>query len=343
MTLMRPFLLLLILVLGPVVAFTQERAGELSIDDVYLEPTYISRETEGGQFTLGQSSFSLKWEYKEKYRAKISIGSLEERYMPQIYDLTVPSRDLGVIEGYAEYEGVYGRIRLGLLPLNFGYGGYSANSDLVFTRSAIYENRIVARRDFGLSFLTSHNGYYTEIIAHNGELDQTGSDGDVWTTANWGWTNERNARVQLSMQVGRTSLVSTTAGESGLAGFDPTLSSLWKIVDLTLHWFPRNSEIVFQNTWGENEQGEMQNRFSSNDLEMVRMFSPTWGVGLRYNYFDENRKLKNDGVTNTGLAIVTGTSERTSRVFMIYNRRTEEGDDVASDEFRVVWRLIPYF
>jgi hypothetical protein len=340
---MQAKLLLFILAFCPTLVFAVERAGVLSIDEVYLEPSYITRETEGGKFSLGQSSFSLKWEYKERYRARIAIGSLEERYIPQIYDQTIPSRELGAIEGYAEYDGIYGRVRLGLIPLNFGYGGFSSNHDLVFTRSAIYDQRIVARRDFGLSFMTSHNGFYTEIIAHNGELDQNASDGDVWTTANWGWTNDRNMRAQLSMQVGRTTFESTAAGESGLAGFDPTTSALWKIVDFSLHWFPKRSEVVLQSTWGEAEQDNIKNSFSSNDLELVRMFSSRWGFGLRYNFFDENRKVKDDGVSNAAVALVSSTEERTSRVFLTYNRRTEEGEDIASDEFRLVWRLIPYF
>lgn len=340
---MRFLFLLCLLGLGPTLVLAQERAGKLSIDEVYLEPTYISKETEGGEFTLGQSSFALKWDYRERYGGRIQIGSLEERYLPQIYDLSVPTRDIGIIEGYAEYQGIYGRVRLGLLPLNFGYGGYSANRDLIFPRSAIYEQRIVARRDFGLSWMTSHNGYYTEIIAHNGELDQAASDGDIWATANWGWTNDRNARVQVSMQGGSTSVESTTAGETGLAGFDPGKGAQWRMADLTLHWYPRNTEIVLQSTWGQREQGAAKGTFAANDFEIVRMFSPKWGFAVRYNQFDPNRKVSDDAVSNAGLAIVTGTPERTSRVFVTYNRRTEEGVDVPSDEFRLVWRLVPYF
>lgn len=340
-------LILLALAFSPLVisqiSFAQERAGELSVDEIYLEPNYYTRETQGGEFSLGQSSFTLSWLYKEQFRAKFSVGSLEERYTPQYYSAATLIHDIGVIEAYAEYEGVYGRVRMGLLPLNFGFGGYQSNRDLVFQRSMIYENQVVARRDFGISWYTRYGSYYTELIAHNGELDETNSDGDVWTTANWGWLNDRNLKVQLSMQAGRSSSESTTFGSNGLAGFDKNNPALWRFVDLSIFWFPKKSEIVLQSTTGDCQQDDEKGKMSAHTLDIIHMFAPKWGFGLRYNVYDPDLAVKDDSVSSASVALIAGTAEDTSRVFFIYNRRTEEGNDVPSDDFRLVWRLIPWF
>jgi hypothetical protein len=339
------FILLAAVNLGSLATFAQERAGTLRLDEVYLEPTFISKEREGGRFGLNETSFSLSWNYQDSFRSVLSVGSLVERYTPQVYlsDDDV-NEGFGVYEAFGEYQGIYGRVRFGLLPLNYGYGGYQNKRALVFPRPMIYEERVVARRDFGLSLSTQYNGYYTEIVAHNGELDEKARDGRIWTTANWGWTNENNLRVQLSMQVGQTGAEATTGPLTpGLAGFDYSQDALWRFADLSLHWFPRKWEVVLQASIGEREQGNDRGTLSANNLDVIHMFRPGLGLGLRYEVYDPDRDQDGDDITNTSIALVTGTAENTSRVFLIYNARSQGGSSAALDEFRLVWRLIPYF
>jgi hypothetical protein len=320
-----------------------EKAGEVSFDELYLEPFFFSREGQGGEFRLGQSSVTFGWRHQDRFRTKLQIGSLEERYTPSIYDQGLVSREIGIIEGFGEYQTPYGEVRLGLLPLNFGYGGYSLNRELIFNRSLLYDRRTIARRDMGLSWRTSFNGFFTELIFHNGEVDRDASDGRVWTTGNWGWMNERGFRFQVSMQTGRTSLDSTLNGQSGLAAFNKDFAADWRFADITLAWHRPKYDFAVQATWGEQDQEQVTGRMFAVDVEGIRMFSPRFGAGLRYNRFDPNRALSNDAITDYAVALVTGTHEKTSRVFVTYTRRVEDGTDLPSDEVRLVWRLIPYF
>lgn len=330
-------------------AHAQERAGEMSIDEIMVQPTYSSVETAGGEFSFGSSSFSLLWNYENRYRARLSLGGNGLRGTPRIYEAADPTDQIDFYEAYGEYDGYYGRFRFGLLPINFGHGGTLRESQLVFQRAYIYSYRIVALRDFGVSFYTENNGYYTELVAHNGELDESNRDGEVWATMRWGYDNERNMSVQMSAQSGRTTTDSTNAtgpgnaGDSGLAGYDATMNSLWRLGSFSVHWYPRKWDVVLQTTYGEREQKSEEGSFSSHQLDAIHMVENFWGLGLRYETYDPNRDIEDDGFASTSLALVTGSKQALSRVFFIATKKVEEGKDVSSDEFRLVWRLTPYF
>src|SRR5690606_34021741 len=130
-----------------------------------------------------------------KLSAYIAVGSTLSRNLPAYYAV-VPHEELGFYEAYGEYVGVNGQLRMGLIPLNFGYDGILDQSERIFKRALPYSERILGLRDLGLSYFTSHNGYYTEIVGHNGEIDNQ-QDGRLWTTGRWGWSNDRNFRAQI--------------------------------------------------------------------------------------------------------------------------------------------------
>lgn len=324
-------------------AHAQERAGEMSIDEIMVQPTYSSIEAAGGDFSFGSSSFSLLWNYENRYRARLSLGGNGLRPTPRIYDSADPTDQIDFYEAYGEYDGFYGRFRFGLLPLNFGHGGGLREAQLVFQRAHIYSSRIIALRDFGISFYTENKGYYTELVAHNGELDASSRDGEVWATVRWGYDNQRDIDIQMSAQSGRTTTDATAAGASGLAGFDATENSLWRYGSFSVHWYPKKWDVVLQSTYGEREQKGEEGSFNSHQFDAIHMVKNFWGLGLRYETYDPNRDIEDDGFSSTSLAVVAGSKQALSRVFLIATKKVEEGKDVSSDEFRLVWRLTPYF
>jgi hypothetical protein len=324
-------------------AQTEERAGTLFIDEILLRPAYITRETEGGQFSLTESSFRLGWKLDGRLSATVAVGSLKQRAVPRFYQTADPDEDLGFYEAYGQYEGVYGTLRMGLLPLNFGHDGYQKDRDLIFPRPYIYTERVVALRDFGISLSTSNKGFYTELIAHNGEVAEKEKDGDVWTTANWGWSNERNLKVQVSMQAGRTTPDSTQNGASGLAGFDASKSARWRMGAFSAYWHPLKWDVMLQTVYGEREQDQKKGSFNAQQFDLIHMYRPGLGAGLRYEMVDPDRDMEDDAFNRTSFALIFGSEKAVSRFFFIFSNQVEEGNDVSSDEFRLVWRIIPFF
>ena len=315
----------------------------MSIDEIMVQPTYSSVETAGGDFSFGSSSFSLLWNYENRYRARLSLGGNGLRATPRYYQTADPTDEIDFYEAYGEYEGVYGRFRFGLLPINFGYGGGLREAQLVFQRAFIYSNRIIALRDFGISWYTESKGYYTEIVGHNGELDEGQRDGEIWATARWGYDNQRNLNAQLSVQGGRSTTDATVSGESGLAGFDATQNALWNFASFYIHWYPKKWDVILQSTYGDREQKGVEGSFDSNQLDVVHMIENFWGLGVRYETYDPNRDVEDDGFNSTSLAVIAGSKQALSRFFLIATKKVEEGKDVSSDEIRLVWRLTPYF
>jgi hypothetical protein len=216
------------------------------------------------------------------------------------------------------------------------------NAGLNFNRSQLYLDRFVVYRDFGVSFYTEYNGFYTEIIGHNGEGSSDNQDGKIWTTARWGWTNDRHLRVQFSAQTGRTSPASTATGESGFSGFISSEPALWRLGALSLHYFPQRWEIVFQANAGQMEQSSNKGAYQGEQLDVFHFFEKKWGLGLRYDRLDPNRELSGDAITNTSLAIAYQELGATSRFYLITTKRVEEGTDISSDELRFIWRITPY-
>lgn len=338
--------LYLIIALGfsPLVLKAQERAGQLSISEVLLRPTYLSTEGLGGKFSLSDSQFGVGWDMQPHMRARFLVGSLTQRQAPLYYQSTEAADQIGFVEAYGEYQGIYGKVAMGLMPLPMGYENRVPDRELIFPDAQIYSQRIVARRDYGFSFYTGHNGYFTEIMAHNGEGAETNDDGNIWVTSRWGWSDDRRTHVQVSAQAGRTEAASTnTSGDTSIAGFDKSLSATWRLTQLTLHWYPRKWDVILEGLYGEVEQKEFQNQFESYRLDVIHRISSGFGMGLRYDYLDRNKKLNDDAESVSSLALIFGGDDDTSRVYLIGSKKTEEGTELPNDELRLVWRIRPYF
>src|SRR5262249_3099113 len=136
-------LLLVVLGLSPPVfsSVLREDIGELKIHDLLLRPNFMFQEGREGNFSIGESSFALRWELERKYAGVIRIGprtllNPTARYSPVVTD------DIMLVEAFAEYNDVYGRFRMGRLPVEFGYEGRLWERYLIFPRSMLFQKRV---------------------------------------------------------------------------------------------------------------------------------------------------------------------------------------------------------
>lgn len=319
-----------------------EKVGRLTVEEVLLRPTYISTEIKGGEFSLSDSSFKIRWQKDQNLSATVGVGSILERGIPAYYLSTTPDDALGFYEVYADYQGLYGRLRAGLQPLNFGFYGAQPGAERIFQRPLIYQNRIIGLRDYGVSFYTGHNGFYTELIGHNGEVDHKPNDGNLWVTARWGWSNERNLRVQVSAQTGRTKPVSTAEGDSTLAGWNRADSARWRFGALSVNWFPRRWEVTAQVMAGEREQESSEGGIFSAQLEVINYIGDRWGWGLRHDEFDPNDKQSGDKQMQVSGLLFVKSDDSTSLFSIVISKNLEEINQQSNDQVLLGWRLTPY-
>jgi hypothetical protein len=320
-------------------AFAGESIGTLSIDNVRLRAEFLSLEEQGADFNLQDSAFAVEWRKDNAISAYLAIGSELSRNLPIYYNAIQQDR-VGFYEAYGEFRGVYGTVQFGLIPLKFGYDGALSDDERLFNRAQPYSQRLIGLRDFGLSFSTENKGYYTMISAHNGEVD-TESDGRVWATANWGYTNSRNFKTQLSLQSGSVKATQSTGSTNTIAGVDNTISAKWSNALLFMNWYPRQWNVVVQVGGGELEQTGIEGGYLSNMFEATRYFSKNFGTGFRYDQFDPNKNINGDKITEASLALVFKSSDSTSEIVLSGTKVTEEGNEVTNDQFRLVWLLTP--
>ncbi|NJL25989.1 MAG: hypothetical protein HC902_13030 [Calothrix sp. SM1_5_4] len=169
-------------------AILREDIGELKIHDLLLRPYAQLSEPQKGNFSVGESSFALRWELEEKYSGVIRIGprtllNQTARYTSEVKD------DIMLVEAFAEYADDYGTFRLGRQPVEFGYEGGLWERALIFPRTLLFQRRAVMLRDVGVSYEITNFNWYTKFVVHNGESDND-VDGRAWYTAKWGYKTE---------------------------------------------------------------------------------------------------------------------------------------------------------
>ena len=318
-----------------------EKVGEFKIETITLRPTWVSDEQTGADFVLSDSVAAFSWSKDKKLSVLAGVGSTLERNLPVYYTATNED-ELGFYEMYAQYQGVYGKTRFGLIPLNFGYDGVIESSHRYFERALPYKQRAFGLRDYGFSFYTENKGYFTEIIAHNGEVDTT-SDGRLWTTARWGFDKGKDFRAQVSLQTGYVKdEVSLGNTENVLGGVTNGETAKWRNGLIFLNWYPRRWNVVFQYGGGEFVQGDREGQFSTQTLTVTRLFNNQYGAGFRYDEFDPNSDLSNDKITEYSLLLLAKSIDSTSTVYLAGTKVEEQGTEVANDQLRLVWLLTPY-
>lgn len=316
----------------------REDIGELKIHDLLLRPTFALREPTDGSFTIGESSFALRWELEQKYGGVIRIGPRTLLNPTARYTPTVNS-DIVLVEAFAEYTDAYGRFRLGRIPIEFGWEGKQWERDLIFPRSLLYQNRVMMLRDVGGSYIVEHNNFYTGFAVHNGESDSD-QDGRIWYTAQWGFHDE-NFEIGLSGQTGGTKPVATNTSGDDLAGVDPSREARWRIGGLHAAVMRRKWQWSFEYFMGEREQETDIGKFASGHLDMGYHFSKTFSTHLRWDQLDPNFKVTGDLQRQGSLALVLSNNTHSSNLILVGTKVLEEKHQTGNDEIRLIWSLSP--
>ncbi len=322
-----------------------EKLGKFDIDDITLRPRMYVQEEQNSGFGLGESSIGFYWKKDETLSTHWRIGPRFLLNTPAFFgDADTSAKDVATLEAYGEWAGVYGKLRLGLLPVDFGIEGRKKESELLFPRSFIFEERWVNLRDVGINYEIENNGYYTELTIHNGEgLDNP--DQRVFVTSRWGWTDFENLDVGFSAHTGTTKPESTSLAKTHLAAFDKDEKSLLRILDLYGDWHPHGWKLAFEVQAGELEQQEEKTPFKMGYIDLGHRQSDFFSFTFRYEHYDPNYHADDDLKKRISLAFEFSDRLGNSSLILLARKNLEESSELHrelhNDELMLIWRILP--
>lgn len=323
-------------------ACASEALGKIQLTDLTLRPQAYFQEGQRGDFEWGESSAQLQWSLEESLKAAVRFGASSLRGRPLFYNSSTQTAngDLDLIEAYGEYEGLFGRFRMGLLPMEIGREAVLEDHALIFPRSQVYSQGVFGLHDLGLNYLISYRHFYTSFTVHNGE---SGSDVDnrSWFSARWGY-DFRKLRLEFFGQTGSTTPSSTAGSSFNVAQFDPSLESKWRLGGFYLDWVPSRFRMAFEAEVGDVQQERSTHRLASGHFDVGQM-GESFGLFFRYNPFDPDVKTHNDTIHRLSLATIFPNSSKTSQVILVGTKILEEGRQIGNDEIRLIWRLSPFY
>ncbi len=319
-------------------ALQREDIGVLKIHDILLRPNFFLGEGGRGSFSIGESSFALRWELEDKFAGVIRLGprsliNPSARYADTVED------DVLLVEAFAELNHAYGRFRFGRIPVEFGYEGKLWERYLIFPRSLMFKERVTMLRDVGGSYEIQHNNYLTAFAIHNGEGDQD-QDGRLWYTARWGFAEEK-FEMGISGQTGSTKPVTTSSSTDTLAGVNPAEEAHWRMGGLYMAIHNMGFEWNLEYYMGEREQQDVIGKFAAGHTDVGVEIDRYLSVHFRYDHFDPNLKDSNDLQREVSLGIMLSNKTHSSNLMLVGTKVFEESSEVPNDELRLIWSLSP--
>lgn len=320
-----------------------EKLGVLSVEDLFFRPYFLVREGQEAEFGLGETSLALSWFKTQELGGIIRLGS-RALINPMIHFSDDVKEELSIVEAFAQLSGIYGRLRMGLIPIEFGIEGQWQESEIYFPRSLIFEKRLIPLRDFGISYQVGIQGYYTRIAIHNGEGESDNKDGQMFYTASWGWSDYKNVNVGISSMTGTTKPISTqNVTQDLIAGINVDNAALWRLGQIYIHWHPNDWFFLSEFMFGELEQSEKVTKFNASHLDLGYRWNPNFKLFVRYDQFDPNESKDKDLEQKSSLALVFSDKYNTNSLYLIATKIFEQGSNVHNDEFRLIWSLTPRY
>ncbi len=318
-----------------------EKLGELEVSDLLLEPQFFYTEPKTGRFEIGNSLFSVRWLKDQYISGQITVGTKSLLGVPKRYS-SETSEEIGLVEGFAQAETYWGRVRFGLIPLHFGYEGALAEGSLKFPRSLWYRERLLGLRDFGLSYAVDNEGFFSEWTIHNGESGKD-LDNKAWFTARAGYEQE-DFFVGLTGATGRTTQESTnpSGNRANLAdGFVVSDPARVRMAGVFIGTHGPEISVAAEALVAENFQ-QVDFKSTGGHLDLIYDFAKHWTALARYDRYDPNGSEANDRLQEWTMGLSYKSNYETSAVYLYVTRLLREGADTSAHQFRIVWRLTPY-
>ena len=185
----------------------QDQVGQIKLQDFLLNPRLYSGDQ--SYIDLHYSQFAVLWD-NHNIAAQIRIGPQSLRNA-KLWAKDEQSQEFGVIEAYASYSSLnWGKLQMGLMPIEFSWEGQNREEALWFDRSYMYSEGWMSLRDYAIGQKINNGPFELRWFIHNGEsfVSRSGTqniqneDSRFYFTSAFNYNFESNLVLSLSGQVG---------------------------------------------------------------------------------------------------------------------------------------------
>jgi hypothetical protein len=332
----------LVAAVAPSAARAQESLGSLAVSGIFLEPSFVYSEPSHGAFEAGRSYLGVSWTREPNLSAVLKVGSRSLIGTPARYG-PAPVDQLALIEGYAQLDTSVGKIRGGLVPIEYSLEGGDSEERLRFPRSLLFENRVINLRDYGVSYHISTEGFFSDWAIHNGE-GGTDLDNRMWFTFRAGFQNGRSFKVGLSGSTGSTTPLSTAVATPttsvSAAGYDVTQTAKIRLANLFAEGTWERLTGSLEATYGDVEQDAGSNQLSAGHLDIDYNLSDAWSLLARYDRFDPT-SADNDSVQDYMAGVALKSVYENSVLYLFGSQLKYEGQSNNVHRVLLIWRMTP--
>ena len=176
------------------------------IGEVFLQPGFVFSKKNSFQLFPSSIYLSLGKDYYSAHLLFSENRSFLKNFFLHQYNPQRTKYRYGMTSAFIQADWpVYGRLRLGLIPLPYGLEGGLRDSQLTLPRSVFYQ--FIPNHDLGLSYLVSYKGFYVESALHNGAFQGNSFSTPMvsqrlWWTTKGGWKGVYGIDIGMSASVG---------------------------------------------------------------------------------------------------------------------------------------------
>ena len=322
--------------------------GDFQLEEWLLE-TRLSVEGEDPylvDFDVKRSYLKWSWQH-QSIGAILLLGHGDLINRPFWYSPKDVEPGLHFAEAYVMGTSSFGDWALGLQPILFGYEGSLSEAQNYFEPSLLYQESWLPRRDRGLSYMVSKEGFGVYLAVHNGESTNN-EDNKLWVTGRWDYSTD-NLSLGLSglvAEVGGKESTQSQAPEG--VGFIRGKTGKVRMINGFLRFYDQKNFAVLESTYGEILQDKNRTEmFTLAHFDVSYRFAPDTAVLLQGDYRDPNTRRPSDSLYLIRLGVMFFDAYEGSRLSFTGTHSIEEvgkdKDKEKENKFWVSWQISPKF
>jgi hypothetical protein len=304
---------------------------QIILNDIFFQAQVHEAEEEiGGAdpllWTIGAKTNFASWA-----DVQASVGAPQLLYRPSWNPLP-NNQSVAIVDLVATLHSILGDFYAGQALVPWGLEGQSKESNLWLPRSLLYENGAFPLRDVGVGLHSEADGFYMNVMAHNGEGGDTGNlDNRMFLTAQWGLIGPNNTNFGVSATAGRVAPPLVTTEEHVRGGNVFLTFSVFGLGfqgEGSYIQYISTPQTVDTFAW----HGDVQCPINTN-INLIG----------RYEQFNPNTRVSSS-IQGRGYAGGEYHSKNnSSRLFLFFVKNTQSLSDIPDDQVQLAWRLTPPF
>jgi hypothetical protein len=304
---------------------------QIILNDIFFQPTL--RVIEGGQggFDPLQWSLGAKTNFASWVDVQADIGASQLLYLPY-WSQNQYTDPVALLDFVGTLHTVFGDVYAGETLVPWGLEGQMKEDQLWLPRDLLYENGAFPLRDLGVGLKTELNGFYMNVMVHNGEGGAIGNeDNRMFMTAQWGLMSGNNFNMGFSFTAGRVA-PPLVANEIHLRGGNAFLAFNLSFLNIQAEgsYLQSISNPQTVDTFAFHTDAEIP---LSDHVNLIG----------RYEQYNPNTRVTSNIETRVYGGGEIHSKNNVSRVFLLGVLNNDTQIPNPGNEIRLMWRITPNF